>query len=376
MHTKYFLFLLRGLATFWVSLVAFSSFFFFYGQRKIMAWSLFFESRKNILVHVFMMKRGRYSRPFLHLTAMVVIGIGVLVGPFLAETYPLFAFSSNPSISQQLSFETQKQSITVDSDVFQTKVSQKPRDEVIVYTIEKGDTLSTIANKFGISTDTIRWVNNLTGDDLTVGEELKILPVTGIYHKVSKAETIYTIAKKYDTNPQKIVDFPFNDFANPETFSLVEGQMIVVPDGVKPSEQPFIRRQVFIAQGPVGVSSGGFTWPVRGEISQFASWYHMALDITSPIGTPVVAAQNGRVVKVNIGSWDGGYGTNIMIDNGGGVQSLYAHMSGVNVNIGDTVTAGRTVVGWVGLTGRTTGAHLHFEVLRNGSLVNPLSYLP
>ena len=101
----------------------------------------------------------------------------------------------------------------------------------------------------------------------------------------------------------------------------------------------------------------------------------MALDITSPVGTPIVAAQNGTVTKISVGSWDGGYGTNVYVDNGAGMGSHYAHMSGVNVSIGQQVTAGRTVIDCVGLTGRTTGAHLHLEILRGGSLVNPMSYL-
>ncbi|MCL5970800.1 MAG: LysM peptidoglycan-binding domain-containing protein, partial [Patescibacteria group bacterium] len=189
------------------------------------------------------MKRGRYNRPFLHLTAMAVLGVGVLIAPFLTDTYPVF--SSNSPISKDLTGEGSSQSVMVDTDVFKTETSEKPRDKVVSYTIEKGDTLSTISKKFNVSVETIKWTNDLKSDDLSVGDELKILPVTGILHKVSKGDTVYTIAKKYDTNPQQIVDFPFNDFANPETFSLVEGQMLVVPDGVMPSEKPsVIRRQI------------------------------------------------------------------------------------------------------------------------------------
>lgn len=317
------------------------------------------------------MKRGRYNRPFLHITTMVVLGLGVFIAPFLADTYPIFS----PSKSFQFSTTASAQSITVDSQIFSTNVSDQTRNKIIDYTVEKGDTLSTIDRKFSISVDTIKWANDLTDDSLTVGDTLKILPVTGIAHKVSKGDSVYTIAKKYDTNPQGIVDFPYNDFANPETFSLVEGQIIIVPNGVKPQEQPVYRRQTYIVQGPVSISSAGFTWPVHGEVSQFAAWYHMALDITSPVGTPIVAAQSGTISKALSGSWDGGYGTNVAIDNGEGYSSLYAHMSGLNVSVGDTVVAGKTVIGWIGLTGRTTGPHVHFEIRRNGALVNPLSYL-
>lgn len=322
------------------------------------------------------MKRGRYNRPFLHLTTMGVLGVGVLIAPFIAETYPIFVESNASSL--HVATPQTRQSIIVGENVFATTESEKPRDEILTYRVQGGDTVSTIAQKFGIDTDTVRWANNLSSDNLTVGDELQILPVAGVSHKVLPGDTVYTIAKKYDTDAQKIVDFPFNDFANPETFALVDGQILIVPDGIKPSERPSSprRQQVYIAQGPAtAVSPGGFTWPLRGGISQSASWYHMALDITSPIGTPIVAAQNGTVTKVSVGSWDGGYGTNVYLDNGAGMGSHYAHMSAVNVNIGQQVVAGRTIVGWVGMTGRTTGPHLHFEILRGGSLVNPFSYL-
>lgn len=353
--------------------VDFIEFFFSYVHKHLLTWGMFFESHKNMLVRFFTMKRGRYNRPFLHVTALVVVAIGIIIAPFLAETYPVF--SGKTSLRLATSTGGAEQSIEITEDVFQTDISQKPRSEIVIYTVQKGDTISTIAKKFGISADTVRWVNNLTSDYLTVDDELKILPVTGIAHKVYKGDTVYTIAKRYDTEAQKIVDFPFNDFVNPETFSLVEGQMLVVPDGVKPSEQPTFRRQVFIASGPVNISSAGFTWPLRGVVSQFASWYHMALDITSPVGTPIVAAQNGRVTQALVGTWDGGYGTNVMIGNDDGYQSLYSHLSGVNVAIGDTVIAGKTVIGWVGMTGRTTGPHVHFEIRRNGVMINPLLFL-
>jgi murein DD-endopeptidase MepM/ murein hydrolase activator NlpD len=356
--------------------VAFLAFFFSYLKKRILSFSHHFEKNKNRLVKFFLMKRGRYNRPFLHLTTMAVLGIGVLIAPFIADTYPIFA-SPDASALQVAAPQTQ-QSIIIGENVFQTDVSEKPRDEIITYRVQGGDTVSTIAKKFGIDTDTVRWANNLSSDNLTVGDELQILPVPGVAHKVASGDTVYTIAKRYDTEAQKIVDFPFNDFANPETFALVQGDILIVPDGIKPSERPSSprRQQSYVAQGPAtAISPGGYTWPVRGGVSQFASWYHMALDITADVGTPVVAAQNGTVTKINVGSWDGGYGTNLYIDNGAGGGSHYAHLSGVNVGIGQQVVAGRTVVGWVGMTGRTTGPHLHFEILRGGSLVNPMSYL-
>lgn len=363
------LILLRTLfIKFLASFSEFLNYFAFYARSKAKTVSIFFENYKNNLVRLFMAKRGKYNRPFLHIATFGVLGIGVILTPFLAKTYPVF--SSNNSITPETG-----QSITIGDNVFQTSVSQKPRDKTIEYIVQRGDTISTIAEKFGVSEDTVRWENDLTTDNITAGDTLRILPVTGMSYKVQKGDTVYSIAKRFDTDAQKIVDFPFNDFANPETFSLVEGQMLIVPDAIKPSQQPFIHRQVFIAQGPVSISSAGFTWPLHGIITQFASWYHMALDIAAPVGSPIVAAQSGRVSKVSVGTWDYGYGNNVYVDDGAGYSSHYAHLVAVNVNPGEDVVAGKTIIGWVGLTGRTTGPHLHFEVLHNGSLVNPLGYL-
>jgi murein DD-endopeptidase MepM/ murein hydrolase activator NlpD len=304
---------------------------------------------------------------------MGVLGVGVISAPFLASTYPVFS-SNNPLASDSASVQ---QSINVGDNVFQTDVSQKPRDKVINYTVQKGDTVSTIAQKFGISQNTVRWANDLTGDSLNVGDSLRILPVTGISYKVQKGDTVYSIAKKLDTEAQKIVDFPFNDFANPETFSLVEGQMLTVPDGIKPSQQPFIKHEVYIAQGPstTSFSGSGFTWPAHGVISQFATWYHMGLDITGSVGTPIVAAKSGTVVSVEIGGWNYGYGNNVIVDHGDGYKTLYAHMSNINVSAGQSVVGGSTVLGGIGLTGRTTGAHVHFEVRNGNTAINPLPFL-
>ena len=358
--------------------VGFFKFLLYYIKKKVIWFSVLFEKNKNILVKLFTIKRGRYSRPFLHTAAIGVLSAGVIASPFLAETFPIFASSNSQSI--EVSPAVLGESIIVGEDVFKTNVSQKPRDKVIIYTVQKGDTVSTIAEKFSspnnpISADTIRWANDLTNDNITVGDELRIMPVTGIEYKVAKGDSVYGIAEKFDTDPQKIVDFPFNDFANPETFALVEGQKLIIPDGVMPSAKPSIRRQVYIAQGPVSGSSSVFTWPARGGISQFASWYHMALDITADVGTPVVSGQDGVVTGINIGGWNNGYGTSVWISDGNSLESHYAHLGGVNVSIGQKVDRGSTVVGYIGMTGRTTGPHVHFEIRKNGVLLNPLSYL-
>lgn len=304
---------------------------------------------------------------------MAVLSFGVLISPLITEQNPFSKNQNLLSFAQDIA--TQKQSLAP-QDVFQTQLSEKPRSEIVNYTVQKGDTLSGIAKKFGVSEDTIKWQNDLTDDSITVGDSLQILPVTGIAHKVTSGDTIYTIAKKYSSNPQAIVDFPFNDFADPQTFSLVVGQTIIVPDGVQPQAAPvYIARRGPTTTSPRAVSGAGFSWPVQGTMNQYYSWYHRAVDLGAPLGTPVVAAQSGTVSEAIAGGWNYGYGTHVIISGDNGYQTLYAHMSSLNVSSGQKVTAGSTVVGWVGLTGRTTGPHLHFEVRSGGNFYDPLSFL-
>jgi murein DD-endopeptidase MepM/ murein hydrolase activator NlpD len=354
----------------------FASFLLFlssYTKDKVMFFSNIFEKNKNTVVKSILIKRGKRNRFFLHVSAMTVLFFGVLISPFITEQNPFSSKKNLLTFAQDIS--TQKQSLAP-QDVFQTQLSDKPRSEIITYTVQKGDTLSQIAKKFGVSDDTIRWQNDLTNDNITVGDTLEILPVTGIAHKVTSGDTIYTIAKKYDSNPQAIVDFPFNDFADPQTFSLVVGQTLIVPEGVQPQAQPtYVARKAYIPSGPVVISGAGFTWPVHGTMNQYFSWYHKAVDLGAPLGTPVLAAHNGTVQVAISGGWNDGYGTHVIISGDNGYQTLYAHMSSLNVSSGQRVTAGSTVIGWVGLTGRTTGPHLHFEVRSGSNFYDPLSFL-
>lgn len=349
---------------------AYINFLQIYIKGKIFFFSEKFEANKSIIVRNVLIKRGKRNRFFLHISAMSILTLGVLVSPFIQDPFS----TDNENVVNVLAF-TEERSLTPE-EVFETQESVKPRSEIVTYTVQKGDTLSGVAEKFNISSDTIRWENDIKGDSISVGDTLRILPVTGIAHKVSRNDTIYTIAKKYDANAQAIVDFPFNDFADPQTFSLVIGQIVIVPDGVQPAAQPtYIRRQPFIATGPVSVSGAGFTWPVRGTLNQYYSWYHQAIDIGAGVGTPIVSSTDGVVAAVYPGGWNGGYGVHVIVNGSNGYTTLYAHMSGLNVSAGQSVSAGSTVLGWVGLTGRTTGAHLHFEIRGNGGFANPLSFL-
>lgn len=338
---------------------------FFYSQRKLEIAASYFEKHKTFIVDLLMARRGGYQRPFLLFSLGMLLLTGFLSAPILARSYP-------GALPSSLSEFTPASAVLTSLDLseygVQTQVSAKPRDQVITYIVQSGDTLASIGQKFDVSIDSITWASDLKGDSLSIGQELKIPPVTGIVHKVREGETVYSIAKKYRTDAQKIVNFPFNDFADLDTFALSAGQTLIVPDGVQPAAAPII---VPIAPVFAG-GTGQFQWPVGGVITQYPVWYHNALDIANPAAPGIAAAEGGVVTLVEYLRW--GYGQYILIDHGGGFATLYAHLSEIYVKPGDRVSRGQ-VIGRMGSTGRSTGTHLHFEVRRNGVIVNPLPFL-
>jgi murein DD-endopeptidase MepM/ murein hydrolase activator NlpD len=333
-----------------------------YGERRLRRFAVRFETQKDIIVDILMARRGTYQRPFLHLSLGMLIVAGVTGAPIIANAYP-------GGVPQELNDYTPSSAVVTSLDLteygVQTQLSQKPRDQVESYTVKEGDTLAKIADTYGVSVDTIKWANDLKRDNLSVDDTLKIPPVTGIVHKVREGETVQSIAKKYKTDAQKIVNFPFNDFADLDTFALNVGQTLVVPDGVQP-EAPAI-----IAPKQLPVFAGGtgkFIWPTSGVISQYPVWYHMAYDIANPAAPGIMAADTGVITTAEYSRY--GYGQHVIIDHGNGISTLYGHMSAIYVQVGDRVSRGQ-VIGRMGSTGRSTGTHLHFETRVNGSPVNP-----
>lgn len=339
-------------------------FFFF----RLFRWVRHFEKGKSAVAEKLYEGRGKLTRPFVHSGMGGLAVLGILLAPIIGNSLSNRSFAQIPSPSAVLSSATEAVEETA------TFISDKPRAEIIDYKVNPGDTISGIAQRFGVTVDTILWANNLTSTSaIKPGQILKIPPMTGIIHKVKRGDTVYSLAKHYQTDAQGIVDYPFNTFTNDETFALAVGQVLVIPDGVMPKPQA---PKQYLAQTPNAgtvVASGIFVWPTSGAISQRFRWYHPGVDIANKAETPVLAADAGKII---IAGWPDniGYGNRVLIDHGNGLTTLYAHLSSINVSVGQTLARGN-LIGQIGSTGRSTGPHLHFEIRASGKAQDPLAYL-
>lgn len=243
------------------------------------------------------------------------------------------------------------------------------KNEIIEYVVESGDSLSSLAEKFGISADSIRWANNLAkGAAVKNGQKLVIPPVSGIIHYVKNGETISDIAAKYKGKADAIIDF--NGLSSSGDIAI--GDILVVPDGVmpaavaaKPSPAPIL----------TPLASSYFIYPIGVPARRTQGLhYYNAVDFShGQCGEPIYAAAGGTVLKVRLTSSAsrlayGGAGNHITILHPNGVVTFYGHLNSAAVSEGQTVLQGQ-IIGFMGGTpgapgaGRSTGCHLHFAVL-------------
>ena len=242
-------------------------------------------------------------------------------------------------------------------------------DQTSVYVIRKGDSLSKIAQMFGVSVNTILAANDMKkGDKLVEGGVLFILPISGLEHTVTKGQTLQSIAKLYKADVNDIA--LYNGIT--EDTKLTVGDTLMIPGGEMADEggdKPAPNLAGAVAKDknyyilhPLQDLFGYFLNPVpTGHKTQgLHGPGHRGIDIGAPKGTPIYASAIGTVLIAKTG-WSGGYGTMAILEHPNGTKTLYAHMSKVAVHTGDQV-AQAEVIGYVGSTGRSTGPHLHFEV--------------
>jgi murein DD-endopeptidase MepM/ murein hydrolase activator NlpD len=282
-----------------------------------------------------------------------------------------------------------------------TTIPSRPRQELTTYTVQEGDTIFGISEKFGLDPQTILWGNyNILQDNphaLQPGQELNILPVNGTYYEWQDGDGLNGVASFFGVPPEDIINYPGNnldiatigDYARP---NIEPGTMLIVPGGQREfvswsaplgvtREDPALARVLGpgacdpIAGGAVGY--GAFVWPTN---KHFLSGFdyspksnHWGIDIAGSEGEGVYATDAGVVVYSGWNNY--GYGNMVMIDHGNGFQSLYAHLSATYRFCGQSVGQGEGI-GAVGSTGRSSGAHLHFEIMTATFKINPWDVLP
>lgn len=282
-----------------------------------------------------------------------------------------------------------------------TNIPDRPRQEIVKYTVQEGDTVIGIAEKYNLQPKTIMFGNYYTLRDdphnLGIGDELNILPVDGYYYEWNDGDGLNGVARTLNVKPEDIVNYPLNhldpktigDFSHP---NIAPGTWLIIPGGTReysswtppaaitrdhPSTARVSGEGACDAVSDGAVGTGNFIWPSQNHyLSGFdysVETNHRGIDIAGNIGEAVWAADAGVIVYAGENAW--GYGTMIMVDHGNGWQSLYAHLSSIKVVCGQSVDQG-TLIGAIGSTGHSSGAHLHFELMHSlYSKVNPWDFL-
>lgn len=283
-----------------------------------------------------------------------------------------------------------------------TTIPSRPRQEVVKYTVQAGDTVFGIAEKWGLKPQTILWANYYTLRDdphnLQPDQNLNILPVDGAYYEWQPGDGLGGVARFFGVTPEDIINYPLNgldpatigDYANP---NIQAGTWLIVPGGSRPfiswsapigvtRDNPAAARQMgpgscgTVQDGAVGF--GSFVWPAaKHYLSGFdysPETNHRGIDIAGSPTEGAYAADAGVIVYAGWNDW--GYGNMVVIDHGNGWQTLYAHLGSINVVCGMSVGQG-AMIGLIGSTGRSSGPHLHFEMMHTEyGKVNPWFYLP
>ena len=301
------------------------------------------------------------------------------------------AKAAGDSITLPVMAVDQKASAMERSTDLHTIIPSRPRSTASTYTVEKGDSVFSIANKYKLKPSTILWANydllNDNPDMLSVGQTLTIAPTDGIYYKWKKGDTLEKIADQYKVKQDDIVSWPGNklDLTHPE---IKADAYVMIPGGWRESRQWLVptiwRPKAGASRGisaqctlPAGGANGtgSFVWPTTNHYLSGNDYSptHLGIDIAAADGAPLYAADSGLVVYA--GSIGGGYGLMVMIDHGNGYHTLYAHNSQLLVSCGQSVSKGQQI-GYTGNSGNSTGPHLHFEVRYNGGFINPHFVLP
>jgi murein DD-endopeptidase MepM/ murein hydrolase activator NlpD len=269
-----------------------------------------------------------------------------------------------------------------------------PRQPFILYTAQPGDSPAAIADRYGITVRTLLDNNPTAAENLLVGQQVVVPRRDGILYKVAYGETVDTIVAQYDNvTSAAVIDYRPNAIGDPE--ALNSGEYLLLPNAtIKPPPPPPPPPEPEPQPAPSnGGGNGGGGSPAPGGNGMFsyplARWlrvsdpfgsnrgggaYHTGidLDLYGMSHSTIFSACDGVVIRTEYLTYS--YGYHVIVDCGGGFTTLYGHMSEIDVSPGQRVSAG-TPLGLSGVTGYTTGEHLHFEIRINGAPVNPANYL-
>jgi murein DD-endopeptidase MepM/ murein hydrolase activator NlpD len=321
-----------------------------------------------------------------------IIIFSTIVGVFIIlSTYTLLSFNKESKISLVKDNTVVAQNVSEEKNSSKEEIATISDDKPIIttYVVKSGDSISSIAAKFSISSNTLLWANDLTKKSLIKqGQKLTILPVSGIVHTVVKGDTLGGIAEKFDADIEEIISF--NDLENIKSVKI--GMELIIPNGELPVEKEVVVKEKTIAKkvsvetkkqssetvetkkvsteknniektelDEKPVSKSSFTHPIPGAILTQGAHGYNSIDFGAPVGTSVLAAASGTAIVAKSSGYNGGYGKYIVIEHENGTQTLYAHLSEVLVEVGDKTNKSEKIA-LSGNTGRSTGPHLHFEV--------------
>ena len=326
---------------------------------------------KRELVRKLIWSRGRLGRP---VATAAILSFSLFV--FFAGEF-LSGFEIIVTAQTKDDYLSSPVDMLAKKEITTTQIPDiRKRTEPFEYTVEGGDTLYGIGEKFKVSVDALKYVNNLTDNSiLAVGSKVSIPPSSGLVHTVKSGDTLNSIELKYEVASQAIADFNYLL----DTSKLTVGAELVIPGAKIPT--PVI--PVYISPDVVGPANYGSATPSKGFcvwpttvriITQYFSWYHNGADIATPWSggmPPIFSCTGGKVTRAGWDPW--GLGLHVRIDHGNGYETVYGHMSRIDVGYGQRVGRGQQI-GLMGNTGRSTGPHVHFTVKFNGVAQNPFSY--